>query len=188
MGRGRASAGRRGAPGRRRGARHRRKLWNRIGDRAATPLTGGARRHQARLDSLNAALETTAKLLHEDLTDESTWGELERLANELGGGVVGTVGENPISGDSAILVKSSPTPPAMLAEMSDLVYNMINCPKPVVSAINGVAVGAGLVVALLADILQLLVADRQPIGERFGDGDPTYRRAVAGGTMPFMRR
>ena len=40
----------------------------------------------------------------------------------------------------------------MLKEMSDLVYNMINCEKPVVSAINGVAVGAGLVVALLADI------------------------------------
>jgi enoyl-CoA hydratase len=40
----------------------------------------------------------------------------------------------------------------MLTEMSDLVYNMINCEKPVVSAINGVAVGAGLVVALLADI------------------------------------
>ncbi|HEX3922513.1 MAG TPA: enoyl-CoA hydratase/isomerase family protein [Streptosporangiaceae bacterium] len=40
----------------------------------------------------------------------------------------------------------------MLAEMSDLVYNMINCSKPIVSAINGVAVGAGLVVALLADI------------------------------------
>jgi enoyl-CoA hydratase len=40
----------------------------------------------------------------------------------------------------------------MLTEMSDLVYNMINCDKPIVSAINGVAVGAGLVVALLADI------------------------------------
>ncbi len=40
----------------------------------------------------------------------------------------------------------------MLTEMSDLVYNIINCEKPVVSAINGVAVGAGLVVALLADI------------------------------------
>src|SRR5207342_1616448 len=40
----------------------------------------------------------------------------------------------------------------MLAEMSDLVYNIINCEKPVISAINGVAVGAGLVVALLADI------------------------------------
>jgi enoyl-CoA hydratase len=41
---------------------------------------------------------------------------------------------------------------SMLTEMSDLVYNMVNCEKPVVSAINGVAVGAGLVVALLADI------------------------------------
>jgi enoyl-CoA hydratase/carnithine racemase len=41
---------------------------------------------------------------------------------------------------------------SMLTEMSDLVYNLVNCEKPVVSAINGVAVGAGLVVALLADI------------------------------------
>lgn len=40
----------------------------------------------------------------------------------------------------------------MLAEMSDMVYNIINCEKPVVSAINGVAVGAGAVVALLSDI------------------------------------
>ncbi len=40
----------------------------------------------------------------------------------------------------------------MLSEMSEMVYNLINCDKPVVSAINGVAVGAGLVVALLADI------------------------------------
>ena len=40
----------------------------------------------------------------------------------------------------------------MLAEMSDLVYNVINCEKPVISAINGVAVGAGTVVALMADI------------------------------------
>ena len=40
----------------------------------------------------------------------------------------------------------------MLSEMSDLVYNIVNCEKPVVSAINGVAVGAGIVVALLADI------------------------------------
>ena len=40
----------------------------------------------------------------------------------------------------------------MLAEMSDLVYNVLNCEKPVISAINGVAVGAGTVVALMADI------------------------------------
>jgi len=37
-------------------------------------------------------------------------------------------------------------------EARDLVYNIINCNKPIISAINGVAVGAGLVAALLADI------------------------------------
>ena len=37
-------------------------------------------------------------------------------------------------------------------EAKDLVYNIVNCNKPIVSAINGVAVGAGLVVGLLADI------------------------------------
>jgi enoyl-CoA hydratase len=37
-------------------------------------------------------------------------------------------------------------------EARDMVYNMINCSKPIVSAINGAAVGAGLVVAILADI------------------------------------
>ncbi len=39
-----------------------------------------------------------------------------------------------------------------MQEASDIVHNMINLDKPVVSAINGVAVGAGLAVALLADI------------------------------------
>jgi enoyl-CoA hydratase len=37
-------------------------------------------------------------------------------------------------------------------EARDLVYNIINCSKPIVSAIQGPAVGAGLVAALLADI------------------------------------
>jgi enoyl-CoA hydratase len=40
----------------------------------------------------------------------------------------------------------------VLKEASDLVYNLINCSKPVVSAIRGSAVGAGLAIALLADI------------------------------------
>ena len=39
-----------------------------------------------------------------------------------------------------------------MQEAGDIVHNMINLDKPVVSAINGVAVGAGLAVALLADI------------------------------------
>jgi enoyl-CoA hydratase len=37
-------------------------------------------------------------------------------------------------------------------EARDLVYNVVNCPKPIVSAITGPAVGAGLAVGLLADI------------------------------------
>jgi enoyl-CoA hydratase len=61
----------------------------------------------------------------------------------------------------------------MLKEMGDLVYNMANCEKPIVSAINGVAVGAGLVVALLADIS--ICAD----DARLGDGH--VRLGVAAG-------
>jgi enoyl-CoA hydratase len=37
-------------------------------------------------------------------------------------------------------------------EARDLVYNVINCPKPIVSAMTGPAVGAGLAVGLLADV------------------------------------
>src|SRR3989304_9847828 len=37
-------------------------------------------------------------------------------------------------------------------EARELVYNMVNCDKVIISAINGVAVGAGVAVALLADI------------------------------------
>jgi enoyl-CoA hydratase len=40
----------------------------------------------------------------------------------------------------------------VLREARDLVLNVINCSKPIVSAIHGPAVGAGLVVALLADV------------------------------------
>jgi enoyl-CoA hydratase len=37
-------------------------------------------------------------------------------------------------------------------EARDLVYNIVDCPKPIVSAITGPAVGAGLAVGLLADV------------------------------------
>jgi enoyl-CoA hydratase len=40
----------------------------------------------------------------------------------------------------------------VMKEASDIVYNMLACDKPIVSAINGTAVGAGLAVALLADV------------------------------------
>lgn len=40
----------------------------------------------------------------------------------------------------------------VLREARDLVFNIIECSKPIVSAIHGPAVGAGLVAALLADV------------------------------------
>lgn len=58
-------------------------------------------------------------------------------------------------------------------EARDLVYNVIDCSKPIVSAIEGPAVGAGLAVALLADIS---VAGR---GARLVDGH--VRLGVAAG-------
>jgi len=58
-------------------------------------------------------------------------------------------------GDLSLVEDMAGNPDALtrtMREASDLVYNMINLDKPVVSAINGVAVGAGLVVAIMADV------------------------------------
>jgi enoyl-CoA hydratase len=51
-----------------------------------------------------------------------------------------------------------------MKESRDIVMNMVNCEKPIISAINGIAVGAGLAVGLLADIS--MVGDEV----RFTDG------------------
>src|SRR6478735_10535149 len=40
----------------------------------------------------------------------------------------------------------------VLREARDLVFNVIDCSKPIVSAMHGPAIGAGLVVGLLADV------------------------------------
>jgi enoyl-CoA hydratase len=40
----------------------------------------------------------------------------------------------------------------VMGEARDLVFNVINCSKPLVSAIHGPAVGAGLVAGILADV------------------------------------
>jgi enoyl-CoA hydratase len=50
------------------------------------------------------------------------------------------------------IVEDQPTHRRVLKEARELVRNIIECSKPIVSAINGPAVGAGLAAALLADI------------------------------------
>jgi len=60
------------------------------------------------------------------------------------------------SGGSFSLVESVIADPAararVMREARDLVFNVINCSKPIVSAMHGPAVGAGLVAGLLADV------------------------------------
>ena len=50
------------------------------------------------------------------------------------------------------MVGNAETINMVMDEASDIVYNVMACDKPVISAINGVAVGAGLAVAMMADI------------------------------------
>ena len=50
------------------------------------------------------------------------------------------------------IVENHATHRRVLKEARDLVRNIIECSKPIVSAINGPAVGAGLAAALLADV------------------------------------
>jgi enoyl-CoA hydratase len=79
-------------------------------------------------------------------------------------------------GDLSLVEDMAGNPDALtrtMREASDLVYNMINLDKPVVSAINGVAVGAGLVVGLMADVS--IIAETA----RFTDGHT--RLGVAAG-------
>lgn len=50
------------------------------------------------------------------------------------------------------LVNDHATRTRVMREARDLVFNVIGCSKPIVSAIHGAAVGAGLVAGLLADV------------------------------------
>jgi enoyl-CoA hydratase len=60
------------------------------------------------------------------------------------------------AGGDLDLVEEIATDPAarlrVFHETRDLVYNVVDCPKPIVSAMTGPAVGAGLAVGLLADV------------------------------------
>jgi enoyl-CoA hydratase len=79
-------------------------------------------------------------------------------------------------GDISMLEEMTESYEALLVQLRDagaIVRAMIDCDKPIVSAINGVAVGAGLAVALLADI--------SIIGESVRLSDGHARVGVAAG-------
>ena len=98
-------------------------------------------------------LNATNDRLHWELTQ--IWLTLDADASARVAVVTGAGRAFSAGGDLAMVDANSRDPKRLartMREASDIVYNMINLDKPVISAINGVAVGAGLVVALLADI------------------------------------
>jgi enoyl-CoA hydratase len=120
------------------------------------------------------ALNATNDRLHWELTQ--VWLTID-ADPEARVAVVTGAGRAFSAGGDLDMVEANATDPRRLArtvrEASDIVYNMINLDKPVVSAVNGVAVGAGLVVALLADV-SIIAED-----VRFTDGH-TRLGVVAG--------
>ena len=98
-------------------------------------------------------LNATNDRLHWELT--KVWLTLD-ADDSARAAVVTGAGRAFSAGGDLDMVEANSRDPKRLAstmrEASDIVYNMINLDKPVISAINGVAVGAGLVVALMSDI------------------------------------
>jgi len=102
--------------------------------------------NEARLNAAGAAL-------HRDLAQ--VWRTIDADAAVRAVLVRGAGAHFCAGGDFALIEEMIADDAALVRvwkEASDLVYNLVNCSKPVVSAIRGSAVGAGLAVALLADI------------------------------------
>src|SRR6201990_1589038 len=101
----------------------------------------------------NGRMNTTDAALHAELGD--IWRDVDKDASVnavilTGAGKVFSAG-----GDFSIIrqnIEDFEARARQWKEARDIVYNVINCSKPVVSAMRGVAVGAGLVCGILADV------------------------------------
>jgi enoyl-CoA hydratase len=102
-----------------------------------------------RPERLNAAHEP----MHTELA--RVWTDIHRDPDTRAVVVTGAGSAFSAGGDLGMVQRLAGNYPAvieMLQETQELVHNMVDCDTPIVSAINGTAVGAGLVVALLADV------------------------------------
>jgi enoyl-CoA hydratase len=101
----------------------------------------------------NGAMNAADDVLHRELGD--TWRQIDRDPS-VNAAILTGGGKHFSAGGDFTLIKEMiadfETRARVWKEARDLVYNVINCSKPVVSAMRGVAVGAGLVAGLLADI------------------------------------
>jgi enoyl-CoA hydratase len=100
-----------------------------------------------RAEHLNAA---NARL-HRELGQ--VWLDIDRDADTRVAVITGAGSAFSAGGDFELLeARDFEAIATLTREVRDIVVNMVECEKVIVSAINGVAVGAGLAVALMADI------------------------------------
>jgi enoyl-CoA hydratase/carnithine racemase len=114
-----------------------------------------------RPDKLNA----TNSRLHWELTQ--IWRVVDEDPNTRVAVITGAGRAFSAGGDLEMIdrqTKSFKAVTGVMKEAAEVVYTLVNMEKPVVSAINGVAVGAGLAVALMADV-SIIAEDA-----RFTDG------------------
>lgn len=106
-----------------------------------------------RITMENGRMNTADNALHAELAE--IWRDVDRdptvnAAILTGAGTVFSAG-----GDFKMIrenIEDFSSRARQWKEAREIVYNVINCSKPVVSAMRGVAVGAGLVCGLLADV------------------------------------
>jgi enoyl-CoA hydratase len=105
------------------------------------------------MGSEEGKLSTAGHRMHAELAD--IWRDIDRDP-DVRVAIIRGAGRGFSAGGDLSLVQDIADKPEVRArvwrEARDIVYNLINCSKPVVSAMRGVAVGAGLVCGLLADI------------------------------------
>jgi enoyl-CoA hydratase len=111
-----------------------------------------------RNNAMDATLHTEVSRVWRDVEDDSDC----RVAIITGVGKAFSAGGDFEMAEDAI--GNYATVSRLYKEAADIVYDITNCSKPIISAINGVAVGAGLAVALMADIS--IIAENA----RFTDG------------------
>lgn len=103
--------------------------------------------------SANKKLSTADHLMHRELS--TIWHDIDRDP-EVRVALIRGEGKGFSAGGDLSLVQDMADDFNVRArvwrEARDLVYGVINCSKPVVSAMHGPAVGAGLVAGLLADV------------------------------------
>ena len=106
-----------------------------------------------RITMENGRMNTTDQALHGELSE--IWRDVDRDASVNVAIITGAGRIFSAGGDFSIIqqnIEDFEARARQWKEARDIVYNVINCSKPVVSAMRGVAVGAGLVCGLLADV------------------------------------